>query len=261
MRPIVLIGFGAIGSAIHAAIQTTNAASIIRIIETPARVAKLQATATGDTVFSASIDHQTLPQDALIIECAEHAAVKIHLVPALQHGYECGMLSIGALADPTILAAIPSNAKLHLLAGAIGAIDALRSASFGKLQSVSYSACKPPMSWSGTQAQQQFDLAKLNEKTLLFHDTARNAALAFPKNANVTASVALAGIGLDATVVRLYADPNIRQNVHTIDAHGDFGNMHFTIASNQLPGNPKTSALTVLSALRFIDNSTRCISQ
>ena len=77
----------------------------------------------------------------------------------------------------------------------------------GGLASVTYIRRAPPATWvkSGALSAQIAD--KLRMPHTVFDGTAREAALRYPKNANVAATVALAGLGLLSMRERDHADP------------------------------------------------------
>ena len=94
---------------------------------------------------------------------------------------------------------------------------------------------------------------------MIFRGNARDAALTFPKNANIAATTALAGIGFEKTEIELVADPAVTQNVHRIAAEGVFGSMNVEINANPSPDNPKTSHMAALSIMRVLENRVSAI--
>ncbi len=201
-----------------------------------------------------------LPPDIdLVIDCAGHTALATLGPEILRRGYDMITVSIGALADAEIEAALRDaaqlgGAKLHLASGAIGALDSLAAARVGTLGSVTYTGRKPPRGWKGSRAEDTLDLDHLSEGAHLhFTGSARDAALAYPKNANVAAAVALAGLGFDDTKVQLIADTSISQNIHEVSAEGEFGQFQFQIGGHSLPNNPRSSALAAMSVLSKLD--------
>ena len=270
MQDVVLIGFGAIGQAILQGLQRLPGPPRLRVshvVVRADRVAQVQAQldaslgSSGAAAGSAAAQAvAAVPFGArLVLECAGHGALAEHVLPALARGTECALLSVGALAEAGLAerlaqAAGQGGTQLHLLSGAIGGIDALASAARAGLDEVRYTGRKPPRGWQGTPAEAVVDLAGLREPVVIFEGTAREAARLYPRNANVAATVSLAGLGLDATQVRLIADPGVSDNIHELSARGAFGELQLTLRGRPLPDNPKTSALTVLSALRFMHN-------
>lgn len=257
---ITLIGCGAIARAVLSRSGAMPHLLITHVVERSGRVNATQEVLDQMGLAARAADR--VPDDAeLLLECAGHSALLDHVLPALARGVECGVLSVGALSEAGLpeqleAAARAGGARLHLLSGAIGAIDALAAARLGGLDEVIYTGRKPPAGWRGTPAEQLLDLAGLSAAATIFEGSARAAAGLYPKNANVAATLSLAGIGLDATRVRLIADPAVTENVHEVEARGAFGELRLTMRGKPLAENPKTSALTVLSGLRFLCNRT-----
>jgi len=260
VQKVTLIGFGAIGRTLFARMAGHEGLRITHIVVPDVSAVDARALA-GDAEIVTQVPQET----DLVLECAGHQALTDHVLPALERGIECAVLSIGALSEPGLPeqlaeAARRGKTQMHLLSGAIGGVDAIAAARIAGLDSVTYTGRKPPNGWRGTPAEQRIDLDAITEPTVILEDTARQAAQLYPKNANVAATVSLAGLGLDHTRVRLIADPNVTENIHEIEVRGAFGEMHITMRGKPLADNPKTSALTVLSALRFLHNRTTAVT-
>ena len=58
------------------------------------------------------------------------------------------------------------------------------------------------------------------ESEVVFSGPTREACRRFPRNVNVHAAVALAGIGFDATISEIIADPNTERMSHLIEVQG-----------------------------------------
>ena len=253
---IGIIGRGAIGRYVRE--QLLGRGHVIRaLVLRPERIENNETEHNG-TIRVASV--ADLPDDIdHMIDCAGHAALKSYGPDILRRGTDLITVSIGALADPELYqnleqAAVDGHAKLHLASGAIGALDCLRAARVGGLESVTYIGRKPPESWKGSPAETRLDLDDLGDVAEIhFEGCARNAATEYPKNANVAAAVALAGLGFDDTKVKLIADPGVSENIHEIQAAGSFGQFSFEIRGQSLPDNPRSSALAAMSVVSKLE--------
>ena len=259
MLRLALVGFGAIGRELAARLADQRDILITHIVTTPRTRADVAVHAAhiapgARVVERLELDHSRPDR---LVECAGHGAIEGHVIPALAAGVSSIVTSVGALAAGDLAsrmerAAAVGRSRVRLISGAIGGLDALDAARRAGLEWVVYTGRKPPRGWLGTAAEEAWPLETLDRPRLVFEGTAREAARRFPKNANVAATVALAGIGLDRTQVRLYADPGVERNVHEVDAVGTFGRLSVRVENLTLPDNPKTSALTVYSLLRAV---------
>ena len=200
----------------------------------------------------------------VVVECAGHSAVAAHAVAVLEAGFDLIIVSTGSLADAALwdsvrAAAERSTACVKLVAGALPGIDALSAAKLAGLTKVALRSTKPPQAWKGTPAEKTHNLDAITTPTMIFSGNARQAALTFPKNANVAATAALAGLGFEATTVELVADPGVTQNVHRLEAEGAFGSMTLQINANPSPDNPKTSHIAALAIMRLLENEAASI--
>src|SRR3546814_10558356 len=65
--------------------------------------------------------------------------------------------------------------------------------------------------------------AALTEPVVLYEGSAEIAAQRYPKNLNVAATLALAGTGMQDTIVCVVADPQATANNHIIHVEGPAG--------------------------------------
>lgn len=251
---IASIGFGAIAQNLAAALAAgPDGLRLGGALLPEGRKAAVPAELTRWTDVGALI----AAKPDLAVECATHAAVREAVPPLLAAGIDVVIVSIGALGDPAILAALEAaarrgGARATAVSGAIGGLDALRAAALAGLDSVTYVGRKPPAAWAGTPAEKVVDLASLTEAAVFYDGNAGEAARDYPKNTNVTAAVALAGIGFERTRVRLIADPAAAGNSHEVEARGAFGDFRIVLNNAALPTNPRTSWLAALSVERAV---------
>jgi aspartate dehydrogenase len=255
---IALIGAGAIGSAVLNRLQDDPSLSVAQVIVRESRLSECISAFGNRCEFITDLTDLS-PDIDVVFECAGHDAVRRFGPEVLHRGIDFALASVGALADPDLRASLSQaagayGAQVLVLPGAIGGSDALAAVGSEGLDTVVYTGRKPPHSWQGSPAALAFDLDAIERPTDVFDGTAAEAARLYPKNANVVATVALAGIGFERTRVRLIADPGATGNSHLIEARGPQLQASYETRSAALPDNPKTSALTVLSAVRLLRN-------
>jgi aspartate dehydrogenase len=261
-----LIGYGAIATLTLETLARALPEPLVSIVccAKPEGVARARALLASFGDRGASRRHVVTTLDALlaarpdlVAEAAGQEAVRAHGAEVLAGGCDLVVTSVGALADEDLharlrQAANEGGARLIISPGAIGAIDMLSAARLAGLDEVIYTSRKPPGAWRGTPAESLIALDTIAAPTVFYDGPARAAARDYPQNANVAATVALAGLGFERTRVRLIADPATRRNVHELKVRSACADMTFQIEGHPIPGNPKTSMTTGYSLARII---------
>jgi aspartate dehydrogenase len=258
MTSVGLIGCGGIARDVVAAVRAAGGCRIVGALARPGRGEKARA-ALADVDIVETLDDLLARDPDIVAEVAGQSAVGQYGEAVLRRGADYLVISIGALADAALFerlksAARDGKARLLLPAGAIGGIDAIAAMRLSGLRAVRYRSVKPPAAWRGSPAEHKVDLDRLTRRTVFYRGAAGEAALKFPQNANVAATLALAGLGFEATQVELVADPAAPGNVHEIEAESAAGHLAIRLEGKPSRHNPKTSALAAFSVARALLN-------
>lgn len=246
---IAVIGYGAVADEVVRCLEARNEITTLAgILDLPDCLKELQNKAAGRFVVVDTLPALLDLKPDLVIEAAGHEAVARFGADVLERGIDLLIASVGALADRAlagrIVTAAAAGTELLIASGAVAGIDGLLAARTAGLQSVTYTSLKEPKAWNGTPAQGVLDDMAKTQRVIFFSGNAREAAILYPQNANVAATIALASLGLDRTRVQLGSDPHVRGPLGIIEAEGEFGRFTFEILALASPTNPKTSALT-----------------
>lgn len=199
----------------------------------------------------------------LVVEAASQEAVWALAPACLRAGHPVLVTSVGALADADQFAALQAAAvaggvTLSVPAGAVAALDYLQAVRGQDGVKVMYESRKPVDAWHDELAMRGIAPESLQEPLVLFQGNARDAALRYPKNLNVAATVALACAGMEATEVRVVVDPAVTGNTHTITVHSPLGELRTTLTNQPSPTNPKTSWVVAQSIVSAIERQFAC---
>lgn len=172
--------------------------------------------------FVASIEAFVAQSHDVVVECASQNALLAYAQRVVSSGADLVPASIGAFADDEFLQQLlrdaeRADASVRLPSGAIAGIDGLAAAKHIGIESVLYRGTMPRSSLEGYVA------GHLPERGLIFAGTAREAVAKFPKNANLTGTVALTGIGFERTRVEMHVDSTLTNNLHELFVKGVFG--------------------------------------
>jgi aspartate dehydrogenase len=252
MQTVAIAGMGAIGLELARALD--RGVEGLRLVAVSARD-RVRATAAvaGFAAPPAVVGLAELAQADIVVEATPAAVFDEVAGPAIAAGRILVTCSVGALLPRMALVeqARQTGARIVVPTGALLGLDAVRAAAEGPVTSVSIETRKPPGGLGGAPylVKNGIDVSRITEPQLVFEGNAYDAAAGFPANVNVAAALALAGVGPERTTVRIWADPGVTRNIHTVRVDSDAARLTMTVENVPSEANPRTGKLTALSVL------------
>lgn len=247
---VVVLGRGAIGGPVLQALRSGEVPDAVL-----AGVLDSEGGVREDT--GASFDVADLPEIAdLVIEAAGQPALASVGPRVIAAGVDLMGLSLGALTDPTVRAALTVGpGRLYLSTGAIGGLDLIRAVSdSGLLEKATIETTKLPSTlvqgWMS--ADEKGALLDATAKIEVMRGSPDKIAQAFPKSTNVAVAVAMAAGDWSRVEAVVSADPACTVSTHAITVASTAGSYRFEIANLPSPENPATSQLVPHAVLRAI---------
>ena len=258
-----LVGAGTIGQVIAAALDKPISGMSLAAIADQDRASAEKLAAHLKCSPPVVSTEELIQRADLVVEAAGQAAL-LEVVPlALAHKKDLLILSVGGLLghEDWFALARERGCRIYIPSGAIGGLDALKSAARGRLDSVRLTSRKPAAALRGVKyvVEQKLDIDCFKEPTVIFEGRPEEACKAFPTTSNVAASLRLA-VGAAANVcIRVVAVPGGTENVHEIEAEGEFGRLRVVTENVPSESNPRTSKLAALSAVATLEGITRSL--
>ncbi len=254
-----LIGYGTAGKDVAEAILGGQAGSSRLVAVLVRDMAKYADVAPEGCHFTDSEEAFFACTPDVVVETAGHDAVIRYAETSLAHGCDFMVVSVGAFCDQALFDRVMASAERHgqrvlVPSAAIAGLDRIAAAAQGPLERVTLTTRKPVKAWRGTFAEEVVSLDAITQPTVIFEGNARESSRVFPESVNVSAALSLAGVGFEATQVRVLVDPTIDKNVHEVSAKGLFGEVRIEVRNTPSPSNPKTGYIVAMSVARALKN-------
>jgi aspartate dehydrogenase len=218
MANIGFLGCGKIGKAMARHIQTHNRHNI-SFIQDPF----FQSDGELNYPVVEALDENICKAD-LVVECATADVLKQHFEYYLGQG-DMLVFSLTAFSDESFANKAyelcrANNTTIYFPHGAILGLDGIFDAR-DILSRVSIETIKNPASLGRNDT----------ERTLVYTGCSRDACNLYPRNVNVHAAIALAGLGFDKTQSSIISDPSVNSNSHVVSIEGEGINFRMDISS------------------------------
>ncbi|AIM37067.1 aspartate dehydrogenase [Sphingobacterium sp. ML3W] len=158
-----------------------------------------------------------------IIEAASPYAMRELALPALRNGSSIITLSIGAFANTEFYEEVKqtakeNNARVHLVSGAIGGFDVMRTAALMGNCVATFDTEKSPHSLRKSSV---YDETLETAKRTVFRGNAKEAIALFPTSVNVAVAASLASVGPENIKVSVTSTPNFIGDNHRIEVKNE----------------------------------------
>jgi aspartate dehydrogenase len=255
LRKIGIVGCGAIGTEVSRAIDGGGVqARLAGLFDTnQAAASALAGSLKSDTSIFSGVDELVGGCD-LVVECAGVPAVASLVELCASRGKDLLVMSVGGLKPEHFESFGKSAASLYIPSGAIAGIDGIIAYAGGEIESLTLTTTKPPAGLTGAPylKEKGISVEGITEPLTVFEGSPAEAIKAFPKNINVSKTLALACGTPEKMTVRIVADPGMTVNTHEIRLVTPLGKITALFENLPSPSNPKTSALAALSAVAAI---------
>jgi len=259
-----IIGCGAIGTEIAKACRTKlkRSVELAAICDIDDKKSGALKKILKNKVPVTGMD-ELIRRSGLVIEAASAKISGSILERCVKNRRDIMVMSVGGLLgrEDLLKAAEKKGVKVHIPSGAVCGIDGLKSASMGRIDSVTLTTRKPPKGLEGAPylKKRSMDIGKITSETTVFCGNAEDAIEGFPQNINVSAVLSLAGIGARRTRVRIVTSPDYTRNIHEVEIKGQSGRITTRTENVPSEANPKTSSLAIFSAIATLEGITRNI--
>jgi len=253
-----IVGCGAIGSHVARAIDCGEIKAVMSGLCDMDAAAVEKLSCSLKTAPSAVCVEELVASSDIIIECAAGSAVAKLAELCAARGVTLVVMSVGGLKPEHFALFENSPAVLHIPSGAVAGVDGILACAGGQVTSISLTTRKPPQGLKGAAALDEMgvSLDGLTEPLVVFEGPPSEAIKKFPKNINVSTTLALASGAGDSMTVRIVADPAIDTNIHEVRLESPYVNLFVKLENRPSPDNPKTSALAFMSAVAALKKLT-----
>lgn len=227
-RKVGIVGSGTIGRAVYDRVVRSGAAEIsFVLVRDAARTARDHpdlAPVLVDDVEKALARHADLVVEAAHPDILAALGARI-LGSTDLCGFSCSALAVAETEAAINEAATANGTRFFLPHGAVLGLDGLMDGR-DTIDAVTVTTTKSGKSLG-------LDAAASG---VLFEGATRGACREFPRNVNVHAAVAIAGLGFDRTRSIVVADPETRQMRHRIEVSGQGLAWDISVSSQSLGG-------------------------